>query len=426
MYGIGGIIQMLGIRQTTKSSHTSSSLFLSRCHVLLLGVGLFAVRCSLLGQSDETEIQKYSQEGQQALAGGRYSDAEQAYEKLSKLQPELAEVHANLGLIYFQQRKFDQAALELRQALRLKPSLVRVESLLGMSLSELGQYSDALPGLQKGFRSPDPEIKRMSGLQLERAYTALKKDNKAVEVAMEMNRTYPKDPEVLYHNGRIFGNFAFLSVQKLAQVAPESVWTHQAAAEAYESQGTYNSAISEYRQVLAKEPRRPGVHYRLGRTLSARSRTTGSVPDRIEAIQEFEEELNLDPLNASAAYEIAEIHRNAGELEDAQKYFEHALKSYRDFEQAHLGLASVLTSLGKPTLALSHLQKAISLNGENEVSWYRLARVERALGNTEAAARAIARFQQLHEHKPLQEAEGKSLLSVEELNKQTVDSDASQ
>jgi len=72
------------------------------------------------------------------------------------------------------------------------------------------------------------------------------------------------------------------------------------------------------------------------------------------------------------------------------------------------------------------LHQAISLNGENEVSWYRLARVERSLGNTEEAQRAIAKFQQLHQHKPVQETEGKSLFSMEEVTKQTLDPDAVQ
>ena len=60
----------------------------------------------------------------------------------------------------------------------------------------------------------------MCGLQLLRAYSGLRRDSKAVEVALELNRLYPDDPEVLYHTGRIFGNFAFLNMQKLAQVAP--------------------------------------------------------------------------------------------------------------------------------------------------------------------------------------------------------------
>ena len=208
----------------------------------------------------------------------------------------MAEVHAQLGVIYFQERKFDQAVPALRQALKLKPGLPRADTLLAMSLSEMGRYSEALPGLEKGFHhSTDPAIQRMCGLQLERAYTGLQRDGLAVQVALELDRLYPTDPEVLYHDGKIYGNFAFLTMQRLAQVAPDSIWRHQAEAEAYESQGTYDAAISEYRQVLSGDPRRPGIHYRLGRTLLARSRQTNAVEDVTAALKEFEQELQLGP-----------------------------------------------------------------------------------------------------------------------------------
>ena len=80
-------------------------------------------------------------------------------------------MHANLGLIYFQERKFEQAIPALRQALKLKPALTKTGALLAISLSELGRYGEALPGLEKGFhQSAEPAIKRMCGLQLLRAY----------------------------------------------------------------------------------------------------------------------------------------------------------------------------------------------------------------------------------------------------------------
>ena len=101
--------------------------------------------------STEAELERYSQEGQKALTEARYSDAERAYEKLRDLDPEVAEIHANLGLIYFQEKKFDQAIPSLRHALKLNPGLPKLDTLLAMSLSELGQYHEALPGLDKGF-----------------------------------------------------------------------------------------------------------------------------------------------------------------------------------------------------------------------------------------------------------------------------------
>ncbi|MBV9341943.1 MAG: tetratricopeptide repeat protein, partial [Acidobacteria bacterium] len=191
--------------------------------------------CVSAAQESASLEEKYSR-AQRALTAGNYPEAEQAFEKLAQANPGIAEIHSNLGLIYFEERKFDQAVPELRRALKLKPSLSKSATVLAMSLSELGYYNEALPGLEKGFQSSETEIKRMCGLQLERAYTALQRDSKAVEVALELNRLYSDDPEVLYHNGKIFGNFAFLAMERLAQVAPASVWRHQALAEASESQ----------------------------------------------------------------------------------------------------------------------------------------------------------------------------------------------
>src|SRR5258708_6409769 len=172
-------------------------------HACLRAVCFCLMALSAFGQlSGGSATERYSEEGQSALAAGRFEEAQKAYEKLRDLEPGVAEVHANLGLIYFQEGKFDQAVPTLGQALKLKPSLTRTDSLLAVSLSELGRYNDALPGLERGLhRASGLEIKRMCGLQLERAYARLGQDRKAVEVALELNRLYPDDPEVLYHTG---------------------------------------------------------------------------------------------------------------------------------------------------------------------------------------------------------------------------------
>ena len=380
---------------------------------------------SLSAQSSDIAVQRYSEQGQRALAEGRYSEAEQAFEKLRELEPGVAEVHANLGLVYFEERKYEQALQALRQALKLKPGLPRTGTFLAISLNELGQYGDALPGLETGFRqSADASLKRMCGLQLMRAYSNLQQDSKAVAVALELNRLYPDDPEVLYQTGKVYGNFAFLTMRKLSEVAPASVWRHQALAEASESQEAYDTAIGEYRQVLALDPHRPGIHYRIGRTLLARSRQTTSGEDAAGALTEFERELEVNPTNASAAYEIGEAHRTAGQFQDAQRFFEQALKFYPDFEEAQLGLASALMSQQMPKSALSHLQKAIRLNSADEVAWYRLSQVQRSLGNTAEAQQAFAKFQQLHQQKAMSEEAGKRFLSPDEVTRQQLDSNA--
>jgi len=269
----------------------------------------------------QDSVERYAEEGQAALAAGHYVDAEKAFEKLRQLEPGMAEVHANLGLIYFEERKFEEAVPALRQALKLKPTLSKSDNLLAMSLSEIGHYDQAVPSLEKCLRQTnDAEIRRMCGLELERAYTGLRKDSKAVEVALELNRLYPDDPEVLYQSGKVYGNFAFLTMEKLAQVAPTSVWRHLAAAEAHESQGSYSEAIQEYHEVLRLEPDRSAIHYRIGRSLMGRFWQRQSQEDLNAAEKEFEEELRLHPDNANAAYELGEMRRKVKQNDEAERY----------------------------------------------------------------------------------------------------------
>ncbi len=368
------------------------------CRVLLA----LSFACSLLlaQQPDAALMQRYSREAQTALGEKRYADAEKAYEQLVKLAPGIAEIHANLGLVYFQDGKYDRAIPALREALKLKPKLANAAYFLAMSLSELGRYEEAIPELKQGFkRASDPSLKRLLGLHLERAYTGLQRDNHAVEVALELTRLYPKDPEVLYQTGRLYGNYAYLAMQQLAKVAPNSIWRLQASAELWESQGHYDLAINEYREILARDPHRPGIHYRLGRALLSQSRQAKS-PEEAQKVQqgalaEFQKELQLDPTSSNAAYEAGEIYRKMGQLEKARELFETAVKYYPDFEEAQTGLGRVLIALGKPDAALAHLRKAVSLNPEDDVTYYQMALAFRALGKTDERRAALEKFQRL-------------------------------
>jgi tetratricopeptide (TPR) repeat protein len=394
--------------------------------VAAIGAALLAFVCltpvpAAAQSSDAGVFQRRFQEAERALADGRYADAEKLYNQLRDADPSVAEVHGRLGLVYFQERKFEQAVPALRQALKLKPSLPNTDVLLAMSLSELGEYDQALQGLERGFRrSSDPALKRMAGLQLQRAYTGLRRDSKAVEVALELERLYPDDPEVLYHASRLYANFAYVTMQKLSRVAPESLWMHLTAGEVNESQGGLDGAIKEYRAVLALEPRRPGVHFRLGRVYLTRARqATGDPTSSAEALKEFAAELEIDPANANAAYEIAELHREQGELNEARAFFERALEHDAEFEDALVGLGRTLIALGKPELALPILQRAVSANGSNEVTYYQLAQAHRALGHTQEQEKALAEFERLH--REASNGSAASVLSRRDVTRQKLD-----
>jgi len=65
--------------------------------------------------------------------------------------------------------------------------------------------------------------------------------------------------------------------------------------------------------------------------------------------------------------------------------------------EAQLGIAAVFIAQNKPDLGLPHLQKAVAINPQNEVAWYRLALVHRSLGNVAEQQKDMAEFKRLHE-----------------------------
>ena len=352
--------------------------------------------------SKASQASQYATQGQEALAKNDYAGAEAAFKKLAALEPGVAEVHATLAAISFKQRDYEQAAREVRTAQRLKPGLLKLNSLLGLSLAEMGRFNEALPPLEKGFhQTADSEVRRMCGLELLRAYSNLDRDTDAVETALALNKLYPNDPEVLYHTGRIYGSQAYNVMERLHDTAPGSVWMLMAQGEANESQKQWDAAIVAFNRVLALDPRRPGIHYQLGRIYLARFHDTFNSADKERAMHEFSTELDVDPRNGNAAYELANYQAEIGNSTAAREQYERLIQQFPDFEEALVGLASVNLALQKPADAVPLLEHATQLRPGDEVAWWRLAQADRATGNTEGQRQALATFQKIHQTIPV-------------------------
>ena len=185
-------------------------------------------------------------------------------------------------------------------------------------------------------------------------------------------------------------------MEKLRDKAPDSVWMLQAKAEAQESEKQYDLALASFESVLRLEPRRPGVHYRMGRVYLARFEQSHDSKDRDQAADQFRAELAIDPGNSNAAYELAQIQYDLGNLDQARQQFESLIERRPEFEQARVGLAGILIETQKPGEAAIQLKRAIELDPNDEVAWYRLARALRLTGDQQGQKKALAEFQRLH------------------------------
>ena len=370
----------------------------AKCAGILWLLALCCVAAKAVAQNADTDPAAMAAAGQQAMAQGDYSTAEEMFQKLAQRNPNIAEIHATLAAICFKRREYDRAITEVHTAQRLKPGLPKLDSLLGLSLAEEGRFAEALAHLEKGFRqTSDPEVRRMCGLELLRAYTNLDRDADAVETALVLNKSYPDDSEILYHTGRIYGNFAYETLEKLHDKAPGSVWMLQAQGEANESQKSWDAAIVAFNHVLTMDPNRPGIHYHLGRVYLARFRDAGKAEDRDAAMREFNAELTMDPGNGNAAYELAYLQVEAGDDAAAAERYAALIRQYPDFEEALVGLAGIDLSGEKADQAVPLLERAVKLRPNDEVAWWRLAQADRAVGNNEGQQKALAAFTRIHQ-----------------------------
>ena len=77
------------------------------------------------------------------LRAGRLPEAERALKALAAAQPQLAGVHANLGLLYRKTGRLDDSAAALQQAVKLSPKQASYHSQLGITWRALGRFDHA-------------------------------------------------------------------------------------------------------------------------------------------------------------------------------------------------------------------------------------------------------------------------------------------
>jgi tetratricopeptide (TPR) repeat protein len=361
----------------------------------LSGFALCSAPVLAASQTDQAESARYSQEAEQALARKDLESARVALEKLSHLTPQVAEVFGNLGIVYYSEGRFTQAAEALESALRLNPKLPDAQLMLGICFAETGRNQEAVSILEPAFKSPpNPQVGRLMGLELHRAYALLGQNLRADATVEELLRRYPDDAEILYNASRFHTDRALKLSRRLFDVAPESVWMHLTLAQVHEAEKHYDVAIAEYRTALKMDPQLHGAHFDLGRALLLKGGSTENYEH--EAFQEFEQELALNPKSADAEYEIGEIYRRRGQLDDARDHFSKAVQYLAEFENAQIGLAKTLMSLNEPRQALPHLLQAVHINSRNEVSHFLLARVYQSLGDSPDQQKEMALYQKYH------------------------------
>lgn len=257
------------------------------------------------------------------------------------------------------------------------------------ALAESGHCVQALPLLKKSIRqTTNHDMKKRLGLDGLHCAMTHNAPYDSLDFLAVLSRDFPRDPEVLYAATHAFSDLSLHASQDLAREAPFSYQVHELNAEALELQQKWDEAANEYRRILEINPFLPGTHARLGRALLAKPQP--SAESVAQAKKEFEQELEVDPRNASAEYVLGELAKNDNDLSAAIRHYSRATKLDVDFSEAYLGLGTALVSTKRFGEAIPPLEAYEKLAPDSPTGHYQLALAYNGAGKRDDANREAA------------------------------------
>lgn len=116
-----------------------------------------AVLCFLQARSGAPQVAAiHANLGLAYMALAQFPEAAASFEEALRLQPALADAHFNLGNTRFAQRRLDEAVHCYRQALALRPDHGAAHANLGVVLSEMGEPKEAVACYQRALQLQPP------------------------------------------------------------------------------------------------------------------------------------------------------------------------------------------------------------------------------------------------------------------------------
>ena len=225
------------------------------------------------------------QQAQTAQKRGDYQGAADAYLKVLELQPHLAEVRTNLGLMYHLLGEYTKAADQFELALRDKPDLFVPNLFLGLDLLELHSPQGALRYLDRAQHLNPQDQQTVMGLA--RANAALRDYQHANDWYWRAAELNPNDSEALYGLGITYLDLQTAAASELGK-SPGSFYDQLLLAQLFLQQGRVNDAVNLYKRLTGMNALWPGLRTALGFAYVR----SGQIP---AAEAQFQAELSQNP-----------------------------------------------------------------------------------------------------------------------------------
>ena len=273
---------------------------------------------------------------------GSFEGAIRRYRSARTLKPDYVPTLVNLGNIFLELNRLDEASESFKAALALNANNASTHYGLGQVAMSRRNYSEAVDHFEKTLALA-PAANRVH-YSLAMAYRGLGDTEKArAHLAQQGNVSLRvHDPLVDGLRDSVTGERIFVSRGKLAFEARR-----------------YEDAAAEFRKALEAKPDSFTARVNLGAVLT-------QLGDRKGAMEQFEEAIRVDPSKTSAHYNLAVLLAGDNKHEQAIGHLRSVLSIDAGDNGARFLLAQELAKTGQTEAAIAEYSRTVEADPANE------------------------------------------------------------
>jgi len=234
--------------------------------------------------------------------------AEELYTTCLEMNPKDPLILHNLGVIFLQTGRFDNAIQKFYEAIKYKPKYVDALCNLGIALKHSGKLEEAVKIYNEALaiETNSPEIYSNLGILQQEL-------NHLAEAQTSLKKAVSLDPK----RADFWSNLAILNYRL----------------------GEVETALAEFTEALKLDPDNPNLLSNFGSILVELGKSQ-------EALAPLNRSLNLKDNSTEVLYNLGKANYNLAQLDKSINYYKSAIAFDPDFSKAHHNLAHALLANG--------------------------------------------------------------------------------
>jgi len=273
---------------------------------------------------------------------GKFEEAIGYYKEAIRLAPNYAKAYFNLGNAYHSRNRYKEAVECYEKALELRPKFARGHNEYALLLLELGRHEEAIDHFRLGVEADGHDLL----IRINLANTLYERGlvNEAIEQYEKILEFKPRDSDMrnnlataLVRLGKVEKGIE--QYRKALDFDEGNAKVHYNLANTLVGREQLDEAIGHYRRALELRSDYVYIHYKLGVALIRK----GSVA---EGLSLYRRAVEMVPGNAEIRQKIGVELLRVDMAAEAVVYFKEALRINPQYEQARKGLQAALERQG--------------------------------------------------------------------------------